>query len=148
MKIYAKILMLCLLGLSLASCGGTQEAPVTPTEPTQTLPVANFGDKGYGLYNYDGAGTSFSYNKYQHQLNMVEGSSRAFRILAPYENLFFEVSGLPKTYTKDAEVSFTLYQNITSALSSKSSRKATVYKVEGGTVWLIDNKNVGYVIQQ
>jgi len=145
MKLYIKLLLICLLLMPLYSCKHRSDPE---PEPGVQLPVENFGSKGYGIYNYDGAGASVAYLKYQHQLDVVSGSNRKFRLLMPYETKFFEMSSLPSTYTEDGEVTFTLYQNLTKNLSEKSKRTATVYKVEGGTVWLIDSDLVGYVIPE
>jgi len=145
-RLIVVFVLVVVFAMSAVSCknGGKENKD----EPTVTLPVKDFGDKGYGLYNYDGAGTSLSYLKYQHQTEVINGTSKAFRLLVPFENTFVEVSGLPSSYSEGAQVKFTLYQNVTKSLSRTSKRTATVYKVEGGTVWLIDDDLVGYVIPE
>lgn len=110
------------------------------------IPTKDFNTAGPGIYNYDGAGSSFEYNRYLHQTAVVAGGTRIFRIISPFEGIFLEFSGLPEEYELAQSVTFTLIQNFTSSLSSVAEITAVVAGVDDETVRLVDNKTIGYVI--
>lgn len=112
------------------------------------IPTKDFNTAGPGIYNYDGAGSSLAYDRYRHQTAAINGSTRLFRIISPYEGLFMEFSGLPEEYQPGQSVTFTLIQNFTSSLSSVAEITAVVAGVDDDVVRLVDDRTIGYVIER
>lgn len=113
-----------------------------------SLPSADFIARGdYGLYNYDGKGSNVVYDELIHQTSELRDTVNKFRIIYPKKNKMLEFSHLASTCAEGKDVTFILNQYWVESLGTQYQITATVAKVEGGKVWLIDTYNHGYIIK-
>lgn len=120
-----------------------------PAVQESSLPSGVFAEKAYGLYNYDGAGSSVVYDKAAHQTNLVKRADESlFRLVAPAEAKMYEISGLPLEYAPADSLHLTIYQNWLPSLSFRSEKDVWVVRTEDSFAWLIDRDECGYIVKK
>lgn len=126
------------------------ETSVTiPVVQESSLPEGDFAQKVYGLYNYDGAGASVSYNPVAHQTNLVKRADGSlFRLVNPSEAKMYEIGGLPLSYAPADSLHIIIYQNWISSMAFRSEKDVWVLKTEDSFAWLIDAEDHGYIVKK
>lgn len=120
-----------------------------PVVQESSLPTGDFAQKVYGLYNYDGAGSSVWYNQLEHQTNLLKKTDGSiFRLVNPAGAKMYEISGMPASYAPSDSLHITIYQNWVNTMDFHSEKDVWVVKVEDSYAWLIDAENHGYIIKK
>ncbi|MBP5567222.1 MAG: BACON domain-containing protein [Bacteroidales bacterium] len=116
---------------------------------TVTQEVSTILGKTYGLFNYDKKGTNIAYEPLAHQVSVLRRTdgTQDFRMIAPGQNKFLLVRGLPANLKAGDSVSFTLFQNWTKNLEYTSQVNAQVYRVDDKMIWILDG-DVCYVVMK
>lgn len=122
---------------------------VVPVLQESSLPSGEFAEKLYGLYNYDGAGSSALYDPLAHQTNLLHRQDGTlFRMVDPAGGRMIEISGLASSYSPADKLHLTIYQNWLSSLDFRSEKDVWVLKTEDSYVWLIDSEEHGFVVKK
>mgnify|MGYP002625269052 CR=1 FL=1 len=125
-------------------------SPVSlPVCQESSLPSGAFAERAYGLYNYDGAGSSVVFDPLAHQTNLVKKSSESvFRLVDPAGERLYEINGLPPSYEPGDSLHITMYQNWLPSMEFRTEKDVWVLKAEDAYVWLIDADECGYTVKK
>ena len=107
-----------------------------------------YGSAEYGVYDLNARTALWTYTPFSDQIQRETSSTAyTFRLVNPGSNQYVEVGDLPNVMSV-SDISMSVNHNCLNGIATSSTPAATVYAIDGSTVWILDENNIGYIIKK